>query len=388
MARFILLTFLTAVLSQPQGLPGPWKTDWSKKSIPISELVKSVEKDAIRSIDKPSFVSPAEASSWLAPREPVMVFEYQGEARAYPLQILLFHELVNDQIADLPFLVSFCPLCNSGLIFDRRVDGEVYEFGVAGLLRQSDMVMYDRQTESLWQQISGEALAGELTGSHLRLLTSPTVSFQTFRSAHPTGQVLSRDTGFAAPYGESLYVDHEFGRRDVMPVRLDQPLPVQPFERLLAVTIGGRSRAYPFRYLRQWGVLEGRIKKERFVVFFEPGMVSAMDKARVSASREVGAAGAFSPIAGGNRLKFHRKNGRILDKKTGSAWNALGHCVEGPLAGTKLKSVPHQMMFAFAWYAFHPETRMVGAEREVDLLSPASPAGGPGIRPGGPLPPR
>ena len=129
MARFVLLTFLTAVLSQPQGLPGPWKTDWSKKSIPISELVKSVEKDAIRSIDKPSFVSPAEASSWLAPREPVLVFEYQGEARAYPLQILLFHELVNDQIADLPFLVSFCPLCNSGLIFDRRVDGEVYEFG-------------------------------------------------------------------------------------------------------------------------------------------------------------------------------------------------------------------------------------------------------------------
>jgi hypothetical protein len=138
-----------------------------------------------------------------------MAFELDGDARAYPLQILTRHEIVNDEVAGVPVAVTFCPLCNSAIVLDRRLDDMVLEFGTSGLLRFSDLVMYDRTTESLWQQFTGEGLVGDMAGRQLALLPSSLVSFADFRGAFPEGQILSNDTGFPFEYGLNPYAGYD-----------------------------------------------------------------------------------------------------------------------------------------------------------------------------------
>ena len=190
----ILVLFLFAVLTASAQLSqGNWETDLSKKSINLSELRSGgPPKDGIPAIDRPEFISIDEAAKWVGAREPVLVVTLGGEARAYPLQILLWNELVNDQIGDRPILVSYCPLCNTAITFDRRVDDAVHDFGVSGMLRNSDMVMYDRQTDSLWQQATGDAIVGAATGKQLEIVSSQVVSFDDFRESFPDGWVLDR----------------------------------------------------------------------------------------------------------------------------------------------------------------------------------------------------
>jgi len=137
-------------------------------------------------------VTQRQGDRFLDDREPVIVVERGAAARAYPLQILVWHEIVNDRLAGRPIAVTYCPLCNSGVVFDRRVDGRDLTFGTTGKLRRSDLVMWDRQTESWWQQFSGDALVGTLTGRRLRMLASQTLSWRDFKHIYPRGTVLSR----------------------------------------------------------------------------------------------------------------------------------------------------------------------------------------------------
>ena len=185
---------------------GDWKTNWNRHTIQYDELLfGGPPRDGIPSIDAPKFISPAEAEAWLADNEPVIALEIDGDARAYPLQILIWHEIVNDVVGDVPVIVTFCPLCNATIVFDRRLDGTIYEFGASGLLRNSDLVMYDRTTESLWQQFTGEGIVGDLAGAQLTFLPSSIVSFADFRAAYPGGVVLSRETGYGRTYGSNPY---------------------------------------------------------------------------------------------------------------------------------------------------------------------------------------
>ena len=193
MRRILVLFVFAALTVSAQLNQGNWKTDLSKKSINLSELRSGgPPKDGIRAIDRPEFIAIDEAAKWVGAREPVLLVTLGGEARAYPLQILLWNELVNDQIGDRPILVSFCPLCNTAITFDRRIDGAVHDFGVSGMLRNSDMVMYDRQTDSLWQQATGDAIVGAATGERLDIVSSQVVSFDDFRESFPKGWVLDR----------------------------------------------------------------------------------------------------------------------------------------------------------------------------------------------------
>ncbi len=145
--------------------------------------------------DRPLFVTPAESAAWLRPGEPVLAVDVNGDARAYPLQILLWHEIVNDTVGGTPVVVTYCPLCNSGLVFERLVDGTLLDFGTSGKLYKSDLVMYDRQTHSFWAQMEGRAIVGARAGERLRLVPANTLAFEDWRVAHPAGRVLSRDTG-------------------------------------------------------------------------------------------------------------------------------------------------------------------------------------------------
>ena len=181
-------------------------------AVPLS-LSAADPGDVIRPIDEPKLETVAEASQWLDDREPVVLVEAGGETRAYPLRILTWHEIVNDVLGGVPVAVTYCPLCNSAVGFEREVEGQVLTFGVSGLLRNSDLVMWDRQTESLWQQISGEGIVGELAGTQLVFVPATIVSWETFREEFPEGTVLSQDTGFGRSYGINPYSFYDSASR-------------------------------------------------------------------------------------------------------------------------------------------------------------------------------
>ena len=181
-------------------------TDFSNTTIDISEVISGgVPKDGIPAIDDPEFVSVESAMKWLDPLEPVIVLDILGVSKAYPLQILIWHEIVNDKLNDRYVAVTFCPLCNASIVFDRNLDGTILDFGTTGRLRHSDLIMYDRQTESWWQQITGQGVVGDFAGVELQRLPAQIVSFGEYQVAYPQGSVLSRDTGFRRDYGENPY---------------------------------------------------------------------------------------------------------------------------------------------------------------------------------------
>lgn len=358
-----LLVFLLVAVSAAWGQlgAGEWKTDLSKKSIALSELRSGgPPKDGIPAILTPKFTSVAGASKWLLPKDPVIVVEHGSEARAYPLQILLFHEMVNDTIGDLAVLVTYCPLCNSAISFDRRVGEAEYTFGVSGMLRNSDMVMYDHQTDSLWQQLTGEALVGEMTGRTLRVVTSRVAPFDAFAESFPDGQVLSRQTGHLRAYGSSPYAGYEASGGIMFPVEMKRKLAMHPKMKMLTFTLRGKTRAYAFERLRRNHVVEGKLGGEHYVVFFEPATLSLMDTRQIADAGATGSAGLFSSVLDGERIRFRFEKGEIRDKKTGSRWNLFGKAVEGPLAGKQLERIEHGVYYAFAVLAFYPRVEVVG----------------------------
>ncbi len=336
-----------------------WETDFSRHSVPYSEISSGgVPRDGIPPLDDPKFTTPEQADKWLGDAEPVISFEINGEARAYPLQILTWHEVVNDEVSGVPVVATFCPLCNSAIVFDRTLDGVVHDFGVSGNLRNSDLIMWDRQTESWWQQFTGEAIVGELTGKKLTFLPASIISWADFKAANPEGQVLSRDTGFNRPYGQNPYVGYD--RADSPPFLFDGELDgrLQPKERVAAVAIGDEAAAFPFSILEKERVVHDTVGGQDLVVFFKPGTRSALDDLLIGNSDEVGATGVFDVNLEGQPLTFRADEDNFVDNETGSVWTILGQATEGPLAGKKLTPIVHANHFWFSWGAFQPDTRI------------------------------
>lgn len=359
MKEFALILAL-GLQAQAQFAEGAWKTDTSKSSIDLKELLRGgPPKDGIPSIDRPRFV-PAEAVDWLAAQELVIAVRMGGKPRAYPLQILMWHELVNDVAGETPILVSYCPLCNSAIVFDRRVNGATLEFGVSGMLRNSDMVMYDRQSDSLWQQITGEGIVGSYTGSTLRILPSQMITFSQFKDAYPGGDVLSRETGYQRNYGQNPYRGYEFGRGPILPVRTGRPTALRPMEKLVVIQDGQGYRAYPVSSLARRTVWEDRVKGRPIVLFYSSEGLSPVDAPRMADSRSAGTVGVFSVENGSRRRRFRSGRSRIEDIETGSGWSMTGMAIDGALKGTALQAIDHGVYFAFAWLAFKPDTFIVG----------------------------
>ncbi len=176
-------------------LASAWRTNFTSASVLPNTISRAAGEDAIPALVAPPLVA-VEDARYLADNEPVIALEQDGVARAYPLQILVLHEVVNDTVAGRPLLISYCPLCNSAIVFDRVVDGRTLEFGVSGFLSKSDLIMFDRDTESWWQQLTGEAIVGDRTGQVLEPLPSSIIAWADFKTAFPDGLVLSNETGF------------------------------------------------------------------------------------------------------------------------------------------------------------------------------------------------
>jgi hypothetical protein len=315
--------------------------------------------DGIPPIDEPRFL-PAEDVPWLADDEAVIALSLDDEHRAYPVQIMVWHEIVNDTVGGRPVSVTYCPLCNSALAFDRRLDDRVLTFGTSGKLYLSDLVMYDRQTESLWSQLEGRAIAGVLTGAQLERIPVQTVSWAQWRDAHPDGWVLSRDTGETRDYGRNPYVGYDETTSDPFLFDGDADPRLAPKERVLGLGDPDDPVAVPLAVLADRRVLEVEVAGRDVVLWAAQGLRSALDSEDIAEGREIATTGAFVSKADGRALTF-RANGAqtFVDEQTGSTWDVLGRAVSGPLTGTELEAVGHLDTFWFAWAAFHPETRLL-----------------------------
>jgi hypothetical protein len=339
----------------------PWITDFSIASVDLGDFQGGgPPKDGIPSIDTPRFESLDAARAWLEPVSPVISLEVDDAARAYPLAILVWHEIVNDTLGGVPVVVTFCPLCHTALVFERTLDGTVHDFGTTGNLRYSDLVMYDRQTESWWQQATGEAIVGTLTGSRLTFLPAQLVSLADFAAAHPDGDVLSRDTGHRRDYGRNPYpgYDQANERPFLYSGEIDGRL--APKERIVTVDRGATTIAIPYASLETHGVIEVATP-DPVVVFWAPGTAAALEGAGIDLGRDAGGTGVFVPEVDGRRLTFSRsgaRDGPITDAETGSTWSITGRATAGPLAGTQLEPVVHGDHFWFAWAAFEPDTEV------------------------------
>lgn len=335
-------------------------TDFSRHSVPYSSILSGgPPKDGIPAIDSPQYVTVAEANTWLEPQEPVIMVQVGEAVRAYPIQILMWHEIANDTLGGVPVAVTFCPLCNTAIVFDRRVGGRVLDFGTTGRLRYSNLIMYDRQTESWWQQATGAAIAGEFTGAELPFLPAAIIAWEEFFTTYPAGQVLGRETSYSREYGRNPYQGYDDVNRP--PFLYDGPttpdaLPATA--RVLTVDLDGQLVAYPYTILAAVGAVNDSVGNAPIVVLWQAGTASALDAASVAGGRDVGAAAAYSRVVDGRTLTFQRDGERLNDTETGTTWDVLGRALAGPLAGRQLEPVVAINHFWFSWAAFKPETRI------------------------------
>jgi hypothetical protein len=281
---------------------------------------------------------------------------------------LIWHEIVNDVVGGIPVTVTYCPLCNSALAYERTVTTEgsseqVLDFGTSGLLYNSSLVMYDRQTETLWSHFTAQAIHGQLAG--IRLVTIPVamVSWDSWSQAHPDGLVLSRDTGHERDYGLNPYpgYDTTSGRPFLFQGEIDGRLTAMT--RITGISLDDAgdpptsgALAVPLVTLQEREVIHTVIGEEEILLWWIPGTNSALNLHDIVFSKDVGSVGVFSPVVNGQILRFQPADGVFIDTATQSIWNVLGRAVDGPWKGTRLRPIGHLDTFWFAWAAFWPDT--------------------------------
>ncbi len=345
------------------GVPPPFRTrgfstDFSRRTVEWDSILSGgPPKDGIPAVDNPEFESIAAGDEWLEEVDPVILYSHGDVSRAYPLSILIWHEIVNDEVDGQPVSITFCPLCNASIAFDRNFDGQVLDFGTTGRLRHSDLIMYDRQTETWWQQFTGEGIVGKYAGEQLRFLTSQVLSWKDFKEAYPDGEVLARPN-MPRNYGYNPYVGYDSTSRPF----LFQGTPdsrLAPAERVLGLTTDTDAIAYPFAVLEEAGVVHDSFGGVELAVFHKAGLASALDSSVISQGRDIGTVAVYDRQVGDQLLTFSpNEDGSFSDAETGSTWDILGEAVSGPLAGEKLTPILHFDHFWFAWAAFFPATEL------------------------------
>ena len=370
----------------PQGIPGlGFSGDWKGA--------------AKASRQEPIFVPQNVAKQWIGEDEPIAVLSIGDETKAYPIQILTWHEIINDTIGGRPVTVSFCPLCNSTIAFDRRIplsqaaldnllalnpDVELSDpskeflaeykdlgedadsvvklaevtFGVSGMLYNSNLLMFDTVSSTLWSQILAQGNVGTLTNTQLLRIPTQILSFSELQESFPKALVLSRDTGHSRRYGSNPYVGYDLV--DSRPFLFDKLVDDRMLAktRIVSVEIADEAVAYKYETLAENNLVNDLIADKPIVVFWQAGLNSALDASQIKNSKDVGEVGVFSRELNGKVLEFEYKNDVFKDKQTGSTWNILGQAIDGELKGSNLDPIIHDNTLWFAWAAFKPETRV------------------------------
>lgn len=298
-------------------------------------------KDGIPSIDNPKYVK-AKDVDWLTEEELVLGIEYRGVSRAYPFQILVWHEIVNDRIAGEPVLITYCPLCLTGLAFERKINNEEVEFGTSGKLYNSNLVMYDRKTDTYWSQASGKAIVGPLTGMRLKQMPIDTARWRDWLAAHPDTEVLSRDTGFSRNYGTDPYGGYYDSDAVWFPLE-NRDLRLHPKEQVAGIEIGNITKAYPVSEVAKDKVVNDKIAGKALLIIEHP-----VTKAVRIFERELN----------GKEVRFEMNNGRFYDV-SGNEWKIEeGKIISGQ---SELKETPAFSGFWFSWASFHPNSEIFKA---------------------------
>jgi hypothetical protein len=304
----------------------------------LLEQIKSggPPKDGIPSIDSPKFVTDAE---FVSDDDVVIGLKINGETRAYPLFILVWHEIVNDKIGSVPVAVTYCPLCYTSQVFDRRINGAETEFGTSGKLYNSNLLMYDRNTDSMWSQVLGEAVVGELTGYKLQKIPFDLAKWSDWKRLNPDTTVLSTDTGHLRSYGVDPYGSYYTDSDVIFPVSNTDGR-MHPKEIILGFDHNETFKAYKISDIEKEKIVNDSIDAQNLIlVSIAPSMVRAFD-------RDVN----------GQTLEFVLENHVMKDRQTGSMWTLDGLAISGPLQGAHLERIPAHPGFWFEWVAFHPDT--------------------------------
>ncbi len=317
------------------------ETNGLKHIIPLDKIKGGgPPKDGIPSIDDPKFAE-IQGSQFVSDSDIVIGLEINGDARAYPLFILVWHEIVNDRVGDVPVAVTYCPLCYTNQVFERVIDGNEVEFGTSGKLYNSNLLMYDRWTESYWSQALGIAVTGELTGMQLKKVPFDVITWGDWKKLHPDTLVLTTDTGHLRSYATDPYGNYYTDPRIIFPVDNSDDR-MHPKEVILGFHEDGIYKAY-----KQSDV------ETRTIINDNVGETSIMLVSQFSQNSR-----AFDRTVNGEILEFEFVDKKITDTTTNSEWNYDGIAISGPLEGNKLTRMSIEPGFWFEWVAFHPETEV------------------------------
>jgi hypothetical protein len=340
--------------SQIASFSGQNNNEATKQIVPPDQIVSGgPPRDGIPSIDKPKFVSLEEASSnFLQGSDLVIGLEINGDVRAYPLKILVWHEIVNDAVGGTPVAVTYCPLCFTSQVFNRTVDGQEAEFGTSGKLYNSNLVMYDRTSESLWSQAMAKGIVGKHAGKDLERIPFDVAAWNEWKKLHPESKVLSTDTGFGRPYGVDPYGNYYTEPDILFPVsHKDDRL--EPKEIVIGQEDNENHKAYLISDIENKKVVNDAIgNKQITLVSLEPFMVRVFDR-----SVQLESTGSQITTL---QLEYESASNLLVDKETGTKWNFDGKAVEGSMKGISLARLPLDEGFWFSWVAFHPDTQVYG----------------------------
>ena len=327
-----------------------WKTDISRHTVPLEELLSRGGRDFIDPIYQPLYESVASADTWLQPDDLVGALQVGDEVRIYPVNIMRWHEVLNDEVGGLPVTVTFCPICNRFITFDRRVDGRTLVFGVSGFLYKRNLVMWDHETESWWSQLLGQALVGEMVGKSLRFVSTQMASWQKAKAQFPNAAVLARESGleylmedgfYELSVSEDVYSDESpvllFGTKRAL---------YRDHEWVMGVAIDSLARAYPLSELQEAGVINDQLGDVPLLVVFRSGTVRVPLEQGVVYSRRVN----------GQVLTFEPAGDGLQDRETGTRWTIWGEATDGRLAGQRLEPAQYIPSYWFAWVELYPET--------------------------------
>ena len=338
--------------------------DTSKHTVPLKELMVYESGDYdFPVLNRKVFVDKYRGDKFLYVKEPVISIEMNGEAKAYPLSILRYYEILNDEVGGIPVLIAYCSLCNSAMVFDKRINfkGESYalDFLYPKMARQSNMVVKDKQTNTLWQQFDGKGLVGKLSGAELTQLSFVLMSYKDFFVNYPNGKILTPESDPKMQFYKGYMMNPDVGYADINSDphfflgKVDARL--SPKELVLVLKLKDRFFVYPFSAMTKENMIQDKPSGSEVVIFYNPNMVSILDKELIKESKNIGYAIAYSPQVKGKRLKFAKAENGFIDTKTGSHWNMLGTCIDGKYKGEKLQPYIYTQTFAFAILAFHPE---------------------------------
>jgi len=318
--------------------------------------------DGIPSIDSPQFLNVKDNLNILPANEPVVALEIDGDARAYPVRALVWHEIVNDTVGGVPVAVTYCPLCNSAATYERRINGAETTFGTSGRLFASALVMYDRATESLWTHYNGLAVIGMLTGAELVEFPSPLLAWEDFRRSYPTGLVLDwTKTGYDRDYGRNPYTGYDDPAKEPFAFRGSVDDRAAAMRRIVGIRLGDASAAYALDVISGGAgratniALDGSL----LVILWKSGQSSALEDVTVSGGRDVGSVGVFFAEAEGQKLTMRYDGETFVDEETGSQWSVIGEALSGPLKGSRLERVAQFDTFWFAWSTYQPDTVLI-----------------------------